>query len=75
MLEKVNVEKFVKKIKKEIPAEKVSTIRQLELLEKHINKLEDLISDLIEGCEVDEFNQRAEDLLSCSADDQGEWNV
>jgi hypothetical protein len=75
MLEKVNVEKFVKEIKKEIPAEKVSTIRQLELLEKHINKLEDLISDLIEGCEVDEFNQRAEDLLSCSADDQGEWNV
>ena len=75
MLEKVNVEKFVKEIKKEIPAEKVSTIRQLELLENHINKLEDLISDLIEGCEVDEFNQRAEDLLSCSADDQGEWNV
>ena len=75
MLEKVNVEKFEKEIKKEIPAEKVSTIRQLELLEKHINKLEDLISDLIEGCEVDEFNQRAEDLLSCSADDQGEWNV
>lgn len=75
MLEKVNVEKFVKEIKKEIPAEKVSTIRQLELLEKHINKLENLISDLIEGCEVDEFNQRAEDLLSCSADDQGEWNV
>jgi hypothetical protein len=75
MLEKVNVEKFVKEIKKEIPAEKVSTIRQLELLEKHINKLEDLISDLIEGCEVDEFNQRAEDLLSCSADAQGEWNV
>jgi hypothetical protein len=75
MSEKVNVEKFVEEIKKEIPKEKILTIRQLELLKKHINKLEDLISDLIEGCEVDEFNQRAEDLLSSSADDQGEWNV
>ncbi len=64
MEDKINIEKLIGQIEEALPVNNVVARARLKKLKAHIYELEYLIGDLIEGCEVDEFNARAEELLS-----------